>query len=116
MKIKTPPATAAAPRETFFINYDLEPLVEVHITDRALADPVIREMVHFWSDDAYRLSEAKGDYTEAFLGYVARFCCRENRVPGKGDEGWYPLDGAHGIEAVEFYPVDLLDEGLIEIS
>lgn len=103
-------------RETFFINYDLEPVVEIRITDRAKADPAIKEMVEFWSGYEDRLREAKGDYTQAFLGYVARFCCRNNRPPGKDDEGWYPLDGSHGIETADFYPVDLLDEDLIEIS
>jgi hypothetical protein len=99
-----------------FINYDDAPLVQVDITDPDKAAPVIKEMVEFWSGYERHLEEFRGEYEHAFCKRLALFCLENGRLPRDADEGWYPLDGRHGIKARDLYPFDWINEDLIEIS
>lgn len=98
----------------YFINYETQPLVEVDITDSAVAGPNIIAMVRFWSGWEERLANAP-NYEVAFCRQLALFLLENNRMPGEDDEGWYPLDGSHGIKAHSFYRHEF-NEDLIEVS
>lgn len=101
---------------THFVNYDGEPLVQVNITNPEKAAPAIKEMVEFWTDWERHVEEFRGEYEHAFCKRLALFCLENGRLPRRGEEGWSPLDGTHGIEAVGFFPFEWINEDLIEIS
>ena len=83
--------------KTHEIEYDSMPLATVEIDESKAAEP-IKEMVEFWSGGEERLRRAKGDHTKAWLMQLALFILNNGKPPEKDDEGWYPLDGTHGIK------------------
>ena len=78
------------------IEYEFMPLATVEIDETKSTQP-INEMVDFWSNREDRLRHAKGDYTKAWLTQLALYIIRNGQPPEKDEEGWYPLDGTHGI-------------------
>jgi len=70
----------------------------------------IKEMVDFWTSSKDRLRDSKGDYPTAFAKMLAEEVYRvityySYTLEGvithlKEEEGWYPVDGTHGITIV----------------
>ena len=87
--------------KTHKIEYDGLTLATVEIDEEKAADP-IKEMVEFWASGEDDLATEDGDYTRAWLLRLGRFIVRQNAPPRDGDEGWYPLDGTHGIKLVSW--------------
>lgn len=96
------------------IEYDNWPLATVEIDESKAAEP-IKQMVEFWSEWEEKLAEYNGDYTRAWLGMLARHILRNAGPPEKDEEGWYPLDGTHGIKLVKWVAAEH-DDDLISIE
>ena len=82
--------------KTHEIEYDFMPLATVLIDEETAATP-IKEMVEFWCSGKERLRQAGGDYVKAWLTQLALHILYNRQPPENGEEGWYPLDGTHGI-------------------
>lgn len=109
----TPPPTIKKYQLEY--NLDLLALVEVDFTK---AEDLIKEMVQFWSGWMQRLQRNKDDYLKTWLHQLGMFLVNNRRVPNQDDEGWYPLDGTHGIKLVDWweYEHDELDLTITEKS
>ena len=101
--------------KTYEIEYEMLPLATVELDAETAAGP-IKEMVEFWSDWEKRLAANGGDYIKAWLKQLGMFILRNHCRPNdKNDEGWYPLDGSHGIKLVDWTPWEP-DEDAISIE
>ena len=102
-----------------------EAIVEI---DTELSKIPIKDMVEFWSDWEYNLALNDGDYIITFLKQLARkiFIIKietDYNIKGilreiKESEGYYPLDGSHGIKLTfidNFYPVNMDDFSIKKI-
>ncbi len=96
--------------ETHEIEYELLPLATVEV-DESLAAGPIKEMVEFWMNWEESLAANGGNYTTTWLKSLGMFILRNHRPP-KDDEGWYPLDGTHGIRLVDFTPWEPDEDGV----
>jgi len=104
-------------------DYSWEAIVEVD-QSHPETERNIRESVEFWSDWKINLIRSKGDYTALFLHNLTmtllNISVHYRDVLAIIDfarniEGWYPLDGSHGVRLVscdEF----LFDADLIEVE
>lgn len=101
--------------EIYTASYDHNTIFDLEITDREKADPVIKEMIHFWSGDEARLEDADGDYTKAFINQVMEFVFLNQRLPGKDDEGYVPLDGSFGIKVTRRGSIEF-DSFMVDIQ
>jgi hypothetical protein len=105
--------------KTFDLEYDMLPLCRVEIAPERAAKP-IQEMVNFWSESEYRLNENGRDYLRTWLKQLGAFILRNGRAPGVGsfgqpveDEGWFKLDGSHGIKVINVEPFEPDEDGII---
>jgi Protein of unknown function (DUF2528) len=77
-------------------------------------DMMIKEMVDFWSGAEERVAENDGDYTKTFLIQLCEFCIDLYDDFGlkkliseiHDEEGYYKVDGTHGIKLVAFTEPD----------
>jgi len=81
----------------YTLTYEFEEIAEVEIDDERDVVPIVKEMVEFWAGWESRLAANDGDLVQTWLKQLAMFILRNDRVPAN-DEGWYPLDGSHGIK------------------
>lgn len=99
---------------------------EVEI-DEEKAAPAIKEMVEFWLGWENELNKVNGDYTLAFLKMLGRELLYVVIAERSGEtcteyfkslEGWYPLDGSHGIKIVscEDYAFDRFEFNALEVK
>jgi len=101
--------------ETYEIEYENLPLATVEVDAETAAQP-IKEMVEFWSGWEERLKDNSGDYLNTWLKQLAIFILRNHCRPTDiKDEGWYSLDGRHGINLL-FWHAWEPDESMISIE
>jgi hypothetical protein len=74
----------------------------------------IQEMVEFWMGWKDKLEENDGDYIQTWLKQLVIYIVRMGSSPSN-QEGWYPLDGSHGIK-LEKWSRYIPDDRLIEIE
>jgi hypothetical protein len=86
---------------THSIEYEGITLATVEIDGEKAAEP-IKEMVEFSTSGEDDLAAENGDYTRAWLRRLGRFILRQHAPPRSDDEGWFPLDGTHGIDLVSW--------------
>lgn len=96
------------------IEFDGQLLARVSIDDSDAAKSAIKEMAEFWAGWRERLAAANGDHTKCWLAQLGKRILRYGCAP-KDEEGWYPLDGSHGIRVLGEWPYEF-DESLIEIT
>lgn len=86
---------------TYDLSYDCCPLCTVTIDGSPKADRAVREMVEFCSggEEWYEKYDC---YEKAFCHRLMLFLLRCHRLPGDGDEGYYPLDGSYGVTVSDF--------------
>lgn len=90
------------------INFEREWNAVVAI-DHDTADPLIKEMVEFWTDWENRLAVNEGSYTQTFLQQLGDQLVRlstEMRLKSAIEvlrrlEGWTAMDGSRGIAILE---------------
>jgi len=100
------------------LQYNSEDLIDLEITDEPLATAYMKETVEFWADWEDDLKRAGGDYMAVFFRSLMLFFLNNKRLPCEDsheDEGWYPLDGSHGIKAT-YWDVFEVDEDLISFT
>jgi len=103
--------------QTYKISYDYQEIAHVTIDNN---DPktigYIIEMVQFWGNWQQRLVQNDGDYFQTWLKQLGKFILHEDRAPND-DEGWYPLDGSHGIKLVSWgYEIDTDSIEIMEVK
>jgi len=97
--------------------YDWHCVIEI---DETKAKQPIKEMVEFWMGWKDRLAMNDNDYIETFLQQLARKLFYLSYVErynlngiisyfGDGIEGWYEMNGEHGIRILEVMPVEIED-------
>lgn len=82
--------------KTFTIYYGYTDIATVEIDEAKAAEP-IKEMVEFWTNWEEKVEDNKGDYVKTWLQNLAIYIIRNGHPPDTEDEGWYPMDGSHGI-------------------
>lgn len=85
----------------YTVQFEFIDLFTVEIDPEKAAQP-IKEMVRFWSCYKENLEANDGDYTATWLKQLGRFILNRRRPPQDGDEGWYPLNGSHGIQLLSW--------------
>jgi hypothetical protein len=106
----------SATSTTYTILYDYTAIAEVQIDHTDQARLVIKEMVEFWGNWEKRLRDHNGNYTQCFLHQLGRCILRGGREVVKGGaEGWYPLNGSHGITVLGVWPPDF-DDDLVTVE
>ncbi|MCK5345019.1 MAG: DUF2528 family protein [Candidatus Heimdallarchaeota archaeon] len=81
-----------------------EALVEIKDDEETMSK--MKEMILFWMNGKNRIKKEKGDITTAFLKMLGETMITESmeyntfgiREFFKEEEGWYDMDGSHGIE------------------
>jgi Protein of unknown function (DUF2528) len=81
-------------------------------------DMMIKEMVDFWSGAEERVAENDGDYTNTYLIQLCELCIDFYDDLGlkkliseiQDEEGYYKVDGSHGIKLLKFTEPDFSDQ------
>lgn len=99
--------------QKYKLSYDWQDIAEVEI-DETKALPIMEEMILFWAGGKNWIKDNNGDITKTWLKMLTRFLIMRRRQPDD-DEGWYNLDGTHGIKLSNFCEWEL-DEDQIEVE
>ena len=77
-------------------------VVTAFIADDEPTTAKVTEMVEYWGGAEDLIETFKGDVRKAFAAKLGAFVRHNLRLPRDGDEGWYPVDGSHGVWVPQF--------------
>lgn len=101
---------------------DIYTIVEIDF-DFPRVEDKIRQMVEFWAGWEHKLKVNEGDYLKTFLQQVASWCWSPRQTYNtwalvgwfNEEEGWFPLDGTHGITILQSETIEI-EDGEFEVS